>query len=166
NSNWSDARAEAELALLQDIITAARNIRAEMRVDPKKKVPADFSSADANVRNLVEANIEPVLRLGTLSNLNISAGRLDPSGAVIRSTARFDLRIAYGEAVDRSAEVAKAKKEIERLEKDIASKEARLADQSFHSKAPADVVRNMEKTVAERKTELAKLRARVAELEA
>ena len=165
NSIWSDARAEAELALLQDIIIAARNIRAEMKADPKKKIPAELSSADANVRKLVEANIEQVLRLGTLTNLNISAGRLDPSGGVIRSTARFDLRIAYGEAIDKASESAKAKKEIERLEKDIASKEARLADPSFRSKAPAEVVRNMEKTVAERKTELAKLRARVAQLE-
>ncbi|HTU34186.1 MAG TPA: valine--tRNA ligase [Candidatus Acidoferrum sp.] len=165
NSNWSDADAEVQMILLQDIIISARNIRAEMKLDPKKKVPADFSSADANVRKLVEANLEPILRLGALTSLNLSSGRLDPSGAVIRSTARFDLRIAYGEAIDKSAEIAKAKKEIERLEKDVASKEARLADQSFRSKAPREVVGNMEKTVADRKTELAKLRARLAELQ-
>ncbi len=163
NSDWSDPDAEAEMALLQDVIISARNIRAEMKLDPKKKVPADFSSADADVRKLIETNLEPILRLSTLSSLSVLAGRLDPAGALIRTTARFDLRVAYGEAIDKAAEIAKAKKEIERLEKDVASKEARLVDSAFRSKAPAEVVGNMERTVAERKTELAKLRARIAE---
>ena len=61
------------------------------------------------------------------------------SGA-IRSTAAFDLRIAYGDAVDKPAEIARLKKEIDRLEKDIESKQKRLADDSFTSKAPGKVV--------------------------
>ncbi len=165
NSDCSDSGAESEMALLQEIIIAARNIRAEMKLDPKKKVPADFSAADAHVRKAVQANLEPILRLGTLSSLNVSSGRLDPSGAAMRSTAQFDLRIAYGEVVDKASEIAKARKEIERLEKDIASKETRLSDHAFRSKAPAEIVRGMEATVAERKAELAKLRARAKQLE-
>jgi valyl-tRNA synthetase len=152
------------MTLLQEIIVASRNIRAELKLDPKKKVPADFSAADAAVRRTVEANLEPILRLGTLSALQVSSARLDPADGQVRSTAQFDLRMAYGEVMDKAAEVAKADKEIERLEKDIESKEKRLADPAFRSKAPAEVVRNMEKTLAERKTELAKLRTRVAQL--
>jgi len=164
NSDWSDPAAENEMALLQEIIAAARNIRAELKLDQKRKVPADFSAADAAVRHSVEANLEPVLRLATLSSLRVSSDRLDPAGAAIRSTARFDLRIVYGEVVDKAAEIAKAQKEVERLEKDIDSKENRLADESFRSKAPLEIVRGMETTVAERKTELAKLRARIKQL--
>ncbi len=152
------------MALLQEIIVAARNIRAELKLDPKKKVPADSSSTDAAVRRTIQANLEPLLRLATLSDLHISADRLDSTGAAIRSTAQFDLRIAYGDVVDKAAEIAKAKKEIERLEKDVASKEARLDDEAFRSKAPVEVVRNMETTLAERKSELAKLRARLSQL--
>jgi valyl-tRNA synthetase len=164
NADWSDPEAEAEMTLLQGIIVAARNIRAEMKLDPKKKAPADFSPLDAKVRKVVEANLEPILRLGTLSSLNVSAGRLHPVGAAVRSTAQFDLRIAYGEVVDKAVEVAKAKKQIEKLRKDVAAKEARLEDKAFRNKAPGEVVRDMENTVAERKAELAKLRARMAEL--
>jgi valyl-tRNA synthetase len=166
NSEWSDPGAESAMALLQEIIVAARNIRAELKLDPKRKVPADLSAGDRKTREVVEANLEPVLRLATLSRLRVSSERLDPTGAAIRSSAQFDLRIAYGEVVDKAAEIAKAKKEIERLEKDIDLKEKRLADETFRSKAPAGIVGNMEATVAERKTELAKLRARVAQLSA
>ena len=166
NSDWSDPEAEAEMALLQEIIIAARNVRAEMKLDPKKKVPASFFAADRKIRKTVDANLEPILRLGTLSTLHVSAERLESAAGTMRSTAQFDLRISYGEAIDKAAEIAKARKEIERLEKDIESKEKRLADHAFRSKAPAEIVRNMEVTVAERKAELANLRARLKQLEA
>jgi len=164
NSDWADPDVEKDMALLQEIIMAARNLRAEMKLDPKRKIAADFSSESAAVRNLVAHQLEPVLQLANLSAFNISSGHLDPAGAAIRSTAQFDLRIAYGEAVDKPAESARLKKDIERLEKDIDSKEKRVADQTFRNKAPADVVRAMETTLAERKTELQKLRSRLEQL--
>jgi len=163
-ATWKNARAENDLATLQGIIVAARNMRAEMKLDPKRKVVADFCSADAGVRALTEQNLEPILRLGTLSELRISEKALDPAGALVRSTAQFDLRIAYGEGIDKAAEGAKLKKEIERIEKDIESKTARLGDETFRSKAPEKVVRDMENTLAERKIELQKLRERLKQL--
>ena len=164
-ANWADAAAEADVATLREIIIAARNIRAEMKLDPKRKVAADFSSSHAAVRTLAQDHQDLVLRLGTLSELRISDKALDPAGAMIRSTAQFDLRIAYGEGIDKASESAKIKKEIERLEKDIESKRARLADETFRSKAPENVVRNMENTVREREVELQKLRERRKQIE-
>jgi valyl-tRNA synthetase len=145
------------MALIQDIVVAARNIRAEMKVDPKKKVAADFSSGDAAVRKLVEQNKDPLLRLANLESLGISAQRLDPEGAAVRSTANYDLRIAYGDAVDKNAEVARLRKETERLAKDITSKKARLADETFLSKAPAKIVEDLKATLAGREIEHQKL---------
>jgi valyl-tRNA synthetase len=164
NSDLADPSAEKDMELLQEIIIAARNLRAEMKLDPKRKVAADFASQTAAVRELATRQMAAVLQLANLSALHISSGHLEAGGAGIRSTARFDLRMAYGEAVDKPAETARLKKEFERLEKDIESKEKRLADQTFRSKAPADVVRAMETTLAERKAELQKLRARLDQL--
>jgi valyl-tRNA synthetase len=163
-SQWADAAAENEMASLQEIVIAARNIRAEMKVDPKRKVAADFSTGDPTVRKLVEQNLDPLLRLAALSQLQILSGHLDPAGAAIRSTAQFDLRIAYGETVDKLAEVARLKKEIERLAKDIESKQGRLADENFTSKAPAKVVDDLRKTLAERQLEHQKLLDRLKQL--
>jgi valyl-tRNA synthetase len=164
NADCADQRAEDDMALLQEIVIAGRNLRAEMKLDPKRKVPAELSLSDPAVRTLVDANLDPILRLATFSDLRISPDRLDATGAAIRSTAQFDLRIAYGDTVDQAAEIARLKKEIDRLEKDIESKEKRLADQAFRSKAPADIVRAMEATLAERKSELEKLRGRLQQL--
>ncbi len=161
---WSDPTAEKNVATIQEIIIAARNIRAEMKVDQKKKVAADFSSKDTALRALVTQNIEPITRLATLSALNISADHLDPAGAAVRSTAEFDLRIPYGEAIDKGAEVARVQKEIERLTKDIDSKKARLADETFLSKAPAKILDDFRATLASREIELQKLTERLTQL--
>jgi valyl-tRNA synthetase len=163
-AQWADAAAEGEMATLQEIIVAARNIRSEMKVDQKKRIAADFSSQDPVVRKLVEQNLDAILRLASLSALHISDGRLEAVDAAIRSTSQFDLRIAYGDAVDKNVEITRLRKEAERLAKDIESKKARLADESFRSKAPAHIVANLEATLAEREIELQKLLDRLAQL--
>jgi valyl-tRNA synthetase len=163
--DWNHASAEKEMAALQEIVIAARNIRAEMKLDPKRKVAAEFSTNDPAVRGLAEQNLEPILRLAALSGLRLSTGHLDPAGGAIRSSAQFDLRIAYEEAVDRQGEVARLKKESERLAKDIESKKNRLADHTFRQKAPAEIVRSMESTLAERQVEFQKLLERLRQLE-
>jgi len=150
---------------LQEIITAARNIRAELKIDPKKRIAADLSSADGAFGALVRQNLDPILRLASLSALNLSSGRLDSKGGLMRSTAQFDLRIAYGEGVDKQAEINKIKKDADRLVKDIESKRARLADDNFRSKAPAEIIRNLENTLAEREAERKKLGERLAQLQ-
>ncbi len=162
---WADAAADGEMALIQEIVVAARNIRAEMKVDPKKKVSADLSSGDAAVRKLVERNLDPLLRLANLVSVGISSERLDSAGAAVRSTANYDLRIAYGEAVDKEAEIARLRKEIERLAKDIEAKKARLADEAFLSKAPAKIVEELKATLAGREIEYQKLLDRLKQLE-
>jgi valyl-tRNA synthetase len=163
--DWIDASADGDMALIQEIIAAARNIRAEMKVDQKKKVAADFSTQDDAVRQLVHSNLEPLLRLANLSVLQISAGQLDATGAAVRSTAQFDLRIGYDDAVDKPAEVARLKKEIERLAKDIAAKTARLEDEAFLRKAPAKIVEDLKTTLAARGIEHQKLLDRLSQLQ-
>ena len=164
-ATWSDTVADDAMATLQEIVTAARNIRAEMKLDPKRKVAADFSTGNPALRKLVEDNLDPLLRLASLSGLQISSGHLDATGAAIRSTALFDLRIAYGDTVDKPAEIARLKKEIDRLAKDIASKQARLVDEIFLSKAPAKIVDDLKATLAGRQLAHAKLLDRLTQLE-
>ena len=162
---WVEASADAQMALIQEIIVAARNVRAEMKMDPKKKVAAEFSSKDAGVRALVQGNLDALARLASLSELTVSSGALASDGAAVRSTAQFDLRIAYGDAVDKPAEIAKMQKEIERLAKDIETKRARLSDETFTSKAPAKVVDDFKATLAAREAEYQKLVERLKQLQ-
>ena len=161
---WLDDEAERQASLLQEIIVAARNIRAELKLDPRKKVAAELT-ADAHIRSLVRDNLDAMLRLATLSELKLTSGHLSPKGGLVRSTAQFDLRMAYGQAEDLRGEVIKLRKEKDRLAKDIESKKQRLADEAFRSRAPENIVRGLESTLHEREVEYRKLRDRLAHLE-
>jgi valyl-tRNA synthetase len=166
-ANWKNAGALSAFGLIQEVITALRNIRSEMKLpDPRKKVAAEFSSADEETRRVIEANRGGIARLAALSELKISAGHLSQAGGAVRSTAHFDVRIAFAaNTVDVAGESARLRKEIEGLEKAIASKEKQLGDASFRSRAPEKIVRAMEATLTEQRLELQKLRKRLEELD-
>jgi len=154
-----------EFTLLQDVIAEVRNIRAEMKLDPKKKVAAEFYSSYEYIRATIQRNLDGILRLAILSDLKITASRLPQAAGAMRSTAQFDLRIAYSDTVDLAAELARVRKEIERLRNDIGSKEKQLADETFRSRAPEKIIRGMEATLEERCVELKKLQERLRQLE-
>ncbi|HEY2459316.1 MAG TPA: valine--tRNA ligase [Candidatus Acidoferrum sp.] len=165
-AKWKNEAARREFALIQEVIAALRNIRAEMKMDPKKKVAAEFSSGDAEIRRVMEANREGILRLAALSDFSIGSARLEQAGGALRSTAEFDLRIAYAvETLDLGAEVARLRKEIEGLEKAVAAKEQQLGDETFLSRAPEKIVTGLKATLAQQNVELKKLVERLAQLE-
>jgi valyl-tRNA synthetase len=163
-AGWKNNAAQEQIALIQEVIVALRNIRAEMKLDPKKKIGAEFSSEDAATRNLFEANRDAVLRLAILSELKISAGRLPQSGGAVRSTSQYDVRVVYAEAVDAEAEKARLKKEIEGLQKAVSSKEAQLNNETFRSRAPEKIIRGLEATLAEQRIEMQKIVERLGQL--
>ncbi len=161
---WRDSAALNEFGLLQDVIKSLREIRSQMKLDPKKKVKADFSSGEARLRASLAANLDAVLRLGILSELHISSEHLEQSGGAVRSTARFDLRIPYSDVADVVGESARIKKEIEGLAKAIQSKEKQLSNEVFRSRAPEKVINDMETALAEQRVELRKLNDRLKRL--
>jgi valyl-tRNA synthetase len=162
-SEWREGAALQEFALVQEVITSVRAIRADMKLDPKKRVAAEFSSSDAKVRSMMEANSDGILRLALLTELKVSAEKL-PAGGAVRSTSRFDVRIIYTETVDVGTECARLKKEHDRLTKNIASKERQLADDTFRSRAPEKIIQGLEATLAEQRVELTKTTERLSQL--
>jgi len=154
-----------EFALIQETIGEIRNIRAEMKLDPKKKIAAEFHSSYGYIRDTIDRNRDGIQRIAVLSDLKVSASKLSEAGGTVRSTAKFDVRIAHStDAVDTQAEKARLKKEIESLDKTISSKENQLNNATFRSKAPEKIIQGMEATMAEQRIELEKLRARLRDI--
>jgi valyl-tRNA synthetase len=66
-----------------------------------------------------------------------------------RSTARFDVHVIYERKIDVAAECERLKKELEKIEKGIASADRQLGNEQFLAKAPAAVVENLRKQQGE-----------------
>jgi valyl-tRNA synthetase len=164
HDGWRNDAALQEFGLLQEIITAVRNIRAELKLDPKKRVAAELSVEDEATRTAIESNRDGLVRLGMLTDLKLIGGLLTQGGGVVRSSAKFDLRIEYTETVDAAAECAKITKELEGLRKAIGSKEKQLGDDTFRNRAPEKIIRGLEATLATQRIEMQKLTERFEQL--
>ena len=139
-----DLSAETEMAILQDLIVSVRNLRAELKVEPKVKVPIEIFAQEPAMRKMIEQNRGAVERLANAESLTFAQTSLAKLSSV-RSTARFDVRVIYEATIDVAAECARLKKELERLEKAIANGQRQIGNEQFLAKAPATVVEGMRK---------------------
>jgi valyl-tRNA synthetase len=163
--SWIDTQAIREFGLVQEIVQTLRTIRAEMKMDPKKRVAAEFFSGDAWARGVIEANKDGVLRLAILSEFAVLSEKLPDGDGGTRSTAEFDVRIPYTtDTIDVAGERLRLKKEIEGLQKAIASKESQLGNETFRSRAPEKIIKGMEEALSGQRIELQKLLERVKQL--
>ncbi len=162
---WKNEQGLHEFGLVQEVIQGLRTVRAEMKLDPKKRVAAEFSSTDAGVRGIVDANRDGIVRLGLLSELRVTAEKLREGGGGMRSSAQFDLQIPYpAETTDAGAERARLRKEMEGLQKAIASKEKQLGNATFRERAPEAIIKQMEEVLAGQRVELQKIGERLKQL--
>jgi valyl-tRNA synthetase len=100
------------------------------------------------VRGLVEGNRSALERLATVEKVEfVQASLAKLPGA--RHTARFDVHVIYEKQIDVAAERERLKKELEKIERDIANGERQLSNEQFLAKAPPPVVEGLRKRAAE-----------------
>jgi valyl-tRNA synthetase len=158
----SDAEAEEEMGLLQEIITAARNIRAEVKDDPKQRRDGTVYSSGPHEyaiykhRQLIEH----------IANLNLKISNMVPPkqlAATMRTSSRFALSLDMPQA-QADAQRMRLVKELQQLEKIIAASERQLQDDTFLSRAPKHVVDSITKKLAEYTAQRDKCRAAMESL--
>jgi valyl-tRNA synthetase len=158
-----DLTAETEMVILQDLIAGVRNLRAELKVETKQRVPVELFAEEPSVRELIQKNAGWLERLANVEQVRLvdeSLAKL--SGA--RHTARFDVRLVYEQKIDVGAECARLKKEMEKIEKGIANGQRQLGNEQFLAKAPAQVVQDLKKQQLELAVLHQKTRSKLNEL--
>jgi valyl-tRNA synthetase len=158
-----DLAAETDMAVLQDLIVSVRNVRAELKIEPKLRVPIEIYAHGNGTRALIEQNRGAVERLATVGELAFVEGSLAKQAGA-RSTARFDVHVLYERKIDVEAERARLKKELEPVEKEIANKERQLGNQQFLAKAPAHIVEGLRSRLEELRVLRDKIRGKLDEL--
>ncbi|MGB0011171.1 MAG: valine--tRNA ligase [Candidatus Sulfotelmatobacter sp.] len=151
-----DLAAETEMAILQDLIVNVRNVRAELKVEPKVKVPIEIFAHEPTIRAMIEQNRSAIERLGNVENITFVEKSL-ASQAGVRSTARFDVHVIYERKMDVAAERERLNKELEKIEKELANNQRQLGNEQFLAKAPQKVVDGLRR----RADELTALREKI-----
>jgi valyl-tRNA synthetase len=142
NEKQFDLAAETEMAILQDLIVSVRNLRAELKVEPKVKVPIEVFAQEPAIRKMIEQNRGAVHRLGNVEKITFVENSLSNRPGA-RGTARFDVHVIYERKIDVAAESDRLKKELEKIEKELANNQKQLANDQFLAKAPEKVVEGL-----------------------
>ncbi len=153
-----DLAAETEMAILQDLIVNVRNVRAELKVEPKGKVPVEIYAQESAVRTMIEQNHGAVERLANVEKITFVDGSL-AKHAGARSTARFDVHVIYERKIDVAAERERLNKELDKIEKEYANNQRQMGNEQFLAKAPEKVVEGLRR----RAEELVGLRDKIRE---
>ncbi len=149
------------MTLLQEIIVTARNLRAEMKVDPKQALTGKLYCRPESL-GIAQSNLEAIARLA-LVKVEALAGEAPKAEGAVRKTPAFDLLLEVPRE-QAEAQRKRVEKEIEQLEKVIANSERQLGDEKFLAKAPAKVVDGIKAKLADYQAQLAKHKETLAGL--
>ena len=162
DDNQVDTIAETEMAILQDLIVAVRNIRAELKIEPKQKLTIEIH-ADPEIRSLIERNRSSLDRMANVESVAfVDASLANAAGA--RSTARFDVRVNYERKIDAAAERDRLTKELAKMTGELGRATAQLSNEAFLAKAPEKVVNGLKQRKGELEVLIAKAQSALDEL--
>jgi valyl-tRNA synthetase len=157
-----DTGAEAHVAKLKTLVDACRNLRGEMNVSPATRMPLYVLGDTAFMQS-----VAPVLQsLAKLSEVKVFDTEAEWAAAAQAAPVAVvgEARLCLFIEVDAAAEKIRLAKEATRLEGEITKANAKLGNEAFVSKAPAAVLDETRKRVADFGATLDKIRQQLQRL--
>jgi valyl-tRNA synthetase len=151
-----DSAAEQQMARMQELIVAVRDMRRTLGVEEKATVPV-LLRIEPGERAGIERNQDIIGRLARVSAIEFVDAM--PESAGVRSAAAFDVAVLYERTIDVAVECERLKKELARFEKETSNADRQLANEGFLAKAPANVVEGLRLRAAELSVLIPKTRA-------
>jgi valyl-tRNA synthetase len=128
-----------------DLVTQGRNLRREGNIPASKKVKYVFKPAAA----LLPHDAQVLKLLLNAEALDLDAGYQPKQGTPTVHSGMGELYLPLEGQVDKEAETARLRKEVEKSEAEIARAEQKLSNPNFTSKAPAEVLEAHRQRLAE-----------------
>ena len=132
-----DEQAEEEVAAVVELVRSVRNLRAELKVQPSQRMEAVIDSPD--IAQVVESEAAAIKMLARVEPLRVGrAAASDQSVTLVLS--RGTVTVSLAGLVDLNREKERLAGELGDLDANRARLSARLSDEDFVKKAPAEVV--------------------------
>lgn len=152
------AEAAQEVALLKELVTQARALKAEYNLASKRDT-IFFLACDEIQGKIVRESADKIKRLAGAKEIQLRAAE-ETAPAVVTPLGTLYLDLAS--SVDVAAETSRLRKELEQIENQLRATEGRLNNEAFTSKAPANVVEGARKqldALREKRDEVSRLLA-------
>jgi valyl-tRNA synthetase len=151
DQQWSDATAEAEMSLLQSVVSTARMLRQTYNIKPNENVAIELRVTADAPRAIIEKYKEMIEGRAKVTATITTSGDPMPGAAKAIVGADVQVLVPLGGLIDVPAETARIKKEIGKCEKEIATLDKKLGNADFLSRAPEEVVAEIRQRLADEK---------------
>lgn len=144
----ADEEIESRFARFQELLAGLREVRSRQNIPPRTPIRFSVRSDDAT-RDLL-APLTPYF--DAMAGAHATAWGpqvVAPSAAASFVAAGAEVFVDLAGHIDLEAEIARKKKELERLASAIAGKQRQLANENFVSRAPAAVIEKERAALAE-----------------
>ncbi len=139
NDQFIDSKAEQQFELIRSLITTIRTKRAELKIDPVKKIPATIIS-DTHF-DLLQIKMPVISFLARLTPISIQTNKETIQGPQLSFLSDgIEVILHLENIIDIEAEKAKTMTQIGNLEKQIDIVSTKLANEGFVAKAPAKII--------------------------
>ncbi len=165
DGGWIDDQAEQDIQLLKELIARVRNLRAESRIDPGKRVELLVHPNTAEGGALVKDEADRIAALVRASSVRLVDGFEDGQIAARGVSTGFALAIPLKGLLDLDAERSRLDKELAKAEKELKGREKKLHNPSFMERAPAEVIEKERALCSELHEKVARFRASIRNLE-
>ncbi|MFP6900005.1 MAG: class I tRNA ligase family protein [Opitutales bacterium] len=146
-----DTEAGDEVSAVRELVTAMRALKAERNLAANKEVAFHYVSPDEKSVVLERHRDKILLFVGAASFDRLAEA---PQGAPSAVTALGTAFLNLTSGIDVEAERTRLEKEIAKLDKVVASTEARLGNENFTSKAPPEVIEGARRQLADTQAKL------------
>ena len=136
-------KANLEVDVVKEVITAIRNIRGENRLSPALKIKVRLGVSEPDTQKILGNNRSAIMSLARLEELNIGEdGHLSKCAVTTINVHGLTAKviIPLEGLVDFNEEINRIHKTIEKLQKDISLLSGKLSNEKFVQNADEDVV--------------------------
>ena len=154
-----NTEAESKIEIIQQLMAAARNLRAEMGLSPSVKCDITINCASAEDTAFINSASNYIKSLAKIGALEIRTGADAPAyKSVTAVVGSYQVYLKIEGLIDIEQEKAKLQKEIERTEGFISSVTKKLSNEKFTANASPEVVENERKKLDDNTKKLEKLK--------
>lgn len=158
---FNDDKASEGVAMLIELITAVRNIRAEVNTPLSKAVPMLIKSEHADFFNAVSPYIS---RFTNPSELTIAKDLAVPEQAMSAVITGAELYLPLAGLINIEEEIARLEKELAKWQKELDLVNKKLGNERFVANAKAEVVQKEKDKLADYQEKFDTVKARIVEL--
>jgi valyl-tRNA synthetase len=152
-----NAAAEADIAWLQSVMLALRQIRAEMNIAPSKAIPLIVEGQDERLGRFASS----IVFLAKIETLDVAASRIPESAVAV--VGGLKLHVPLAGLIDVGAEIARLERSLAKLEQGLTGNVAKLDNPQFQ-KAPEAVQQKTRELIGQQQSEIATLQGQLLKM--